>query len=305
MRKATRSIALGMLVLAAAGSQATAGGHTWRIKELFSNADGTIQFIEVWESLGGAGEVNTQGHNIVSNTHSVAVNGPVASPTSFRRLLFGTPAFQALPGAPPVDQTIVANFFNPNGDTITYTALDVQSFGPGVLPTDGIRSLNRDGTTGVNSPENYAQEVGSVDASPQPAGVPDGTGGSTPMTVESLDAAGSSLSVSWDAAACSGGGEHRIIFGQGSHLPAGAGESFSVMGAVCGIGSTSPYVWNSTPVASDGSGLIWWVIVRGSGANEGSWGKDGDGVERKGSGAGGSSGACAATTQSLSNTCGH
>ncbi len=305
MRRTASLIALGLLVLAAAGSLATAGGHTWRIKEIYSNADGTVQFIEVWESLGGAGEVNTQNHNIVSGSNSVAVNGPVASPTNLRRLLFGTPAFQALPGAPDVDQTIVANFFNQLGDTITYTGLDAQTFGPGVLPTDGILSLNRDGTTGINSPENYAQEVGSVDASPQPAGVPDGTGGSTPMTVVALDTAGSSLSVSWDATACSGGGQHRIIFGEGSQLPGAPAAPFSVTGAVCDIGSTSPFVWNSTPVASDGTGLIWWLIVRGDGAKEGSWGRDGSDIERIGPGAGESSDLCGSTTLSLTNTCGH
>ena len=304
MRKTASLIALGLLVLAAAGSLATAGGHTWRIKEIYSNADGTVQFIEVWESLGGAGEVNTQNHNIVSGSNSVAVNGPVASPTGFRRLLFGTPAFKALPGAPDVDQTIVANFFNQNGDTITYTGLDAQSFGPGVLPTDGILSLNRDGTTGINSPENYAQEVGSVDASPQPAGVPDGTGGSTPMTVVPPGLAGSSLSVSWDATACSGGGQHRIIFGEGSQLPGSPAAPFSVTGAVCDIGSTSPFVWNSTPVASDGTGLIWWLIVRGDGAKEGSWGKDGRGAERNGVGPGGSSAQCSIFDKDLSNVCG-
>ena len=303
-RGVVAAIALGLMTLAASGIPAIAGGHTWRIKEIFSNADGTVQFIEVWESLGGAGEVNTQNHNIVSATNSVAVNGPVASPTSFRRLLFGTPAFQALPGAPPVDQTIVSNFFNQNGDTITYTGLDVQTFASGELPTDGVDSLNRDGTTGVNSPENYAQQVGNVNASTTPASVPDGSGGTTPVTVEALDAAALDLSVSWDVLSCIGESQYNLIYGEGSQLPGSPSGSFGVTGAVCDIGPTSPFIWASSPVASDGSGLIWWLIVRSDGSSEGSWGLDGAGNERVGPGIGGASDFCGSTTLSLTNTCG-
>ncbi len=36
------------------------------------------------------------------------------------------------------------------------------------LPTDGALSLNSDGTTGVNSPTNFAGEMGSVNAPPIP-----------------------------------------------------------------------------------------------------------------------------------------
>jgi len=303
--KGITSIVIGLLVLAVVGGEATAGGHTWRIKEIFSNADGTVQFIEVWESLGGAGEVATQGHSLVSGTNSVPVNGPVASPTSFRRLLFGTLDFQALPGAPAVDQTIVSNFFNQNGDTITYTGLDAQSFGPGVLPTDGLNSLNRDGTTGLNSPENYAQQVGSVDASPQPAGVPDGTAGTTPMTVVPLDASASSLSIAWDTSSCAGGDAHHIIYGQGLQLPDTTALPFAVAGSVCDIGSISPFVWNSSPVPGDSTRLVWWLLVEGSGATEGSWGTLSNGSERVGPGPAGSSGECGINARSLTNACGH
>jgi len=40
------------------------------------------------------------------------------------------------------------------------------TFGPGVLPTNGVDSLHRSLTTGVNSPTNYAGDTGSVTASP-------------------------------------------------------------------------------------------------------------------------------------------
>ncbi|MFP6607219.1 MAG: hypothetical protein VCC19_11635, partial [Myxococcota bacterium] len=51
------AFALGLWATCHAGP-ALAGIHTWDVNEVFSNADGTIQFVELWEAAGGAGEVN-------------------------------------------------------------------------------------------------------------------------------------------------------------------------------------------------------------------------------------------------------
>ena len=44
-------------------------------------------------------------------------------------------------------------------DSLTYPA----------LPTNGVSSLNRSGTTGVNSPTNYAGQTGSIGPAGPPA----------------------------------------------------------------------------------------------------------------------------------------
>src|SRR5262245_34951790 len=287
-------------LLAAAVQPALAGGHTWRLSEVFSNADGTIQFIELAEISGGSAEVATGGHLVSSLTHTFTIPTNAVMPTSFKKILLGTPAFKALTGAPTVDYTIVANFFNPATDTIGYSTWD-PSWPVSNVPTDGVTSLLRNNTTAVNSPTNYAGQSGSVNANPPaPAAVPAGS-----MTVTPLDTTGTSLQIAWDTATCTGSTQHQILFGQRSNLPAAPGGTFGLLGSVCGLGATSPFTWNGVPSDSDGRGLLWWVLTVQTQSTEGSWGKDSAGVERIGPGAGGSSGQCSITARSTTNTCGN
>lgn len=302
-RLALLALALGTV----AAPRAFAGAHTWDVNEVFSNPSGTIQFIELIEAGGGAGETGVGGHQVTSNANSVTILSNVATPTSFRHILFGTTAYAALPGAPAPDYIIGAGFLSINGDRIQYIPYDSFTFGAGALPTDGLLSLGKGGVTALNSPTNYANQTGSVNAAPPPTppGVPDGAGGSTPMTVTSLDAAGSSLEISWDTAACNGDAQFHIVYGQGSDLPAGPGLAYTIAGSLCGV-AASPFIWDAVPEPTDGSRLIWWLILSNDGATaEGSWGDDSSQVERLGPGTGGCSGACGITSKSLANTCGH
>jgi len=144
------------------------GSHTWDFTEVFSNADGTIQFIELQECCGGTSEIGLPGHTLTSNGHSIVIpGGALTPPTSNKHYLLGTAAFAALPGAPTPDAIIPAGslpfFFSPTGDTLSYVPWDTWTF-PAV-PTDGVNSLRRNGTIGPNSPTNYAGVTGSVQAS--------------------------------------------------------------------------------------------------------------------------------------------
>lgn len=149
-----------------------AGSHTWDVNEVFSNADGTIQFIELFEANGTPGEVGLPGHNLTSNANSFAIPGPaLTAPTTNKSYLIATQAFADLPGAPTPDAIIPSGmvpFFSIDGDTVTYDPWDNLVFGAGVLPTDGVTSLNFDLSTGVNSPKNYAGDTGSIDVSGPP-----------------------------------------------------------------------------------------------------------------------------------------
>ncbi|HEU5181860.1 MAG TPA: hypothetical protein VFW45_13815 [Candidatus Polarisedimenticolia bacterium] len=64
---------------------------------------------------------------------------------------------------------------------------------------------------------------------------------------------GSSLSVSFDAASCSGGSPHHILYGQRTGFPAVPGCTFTLLGSVCSIGNTGPYSWSSIPAPTDGT----------------------------------------------------
>lgn len=139
-----------------------------------------------------------------------------------------------------------------------------------------------------------------------PPGVPDG-GTGAPMTVQRLSVDGSTLAISWDAAACSGAADHEILFGYPYSLPPATGSGYEPAGSRCAIGTVSPFVWNGAPPSFPGpSGLLWWLVVATDGsATEGSWGKAGNGLERQGPGPGGASLECGIVAKSLSNACGH
>jgi hypothetical protein len=157
-----------LLALILHPTAALAGIHTWDVNEVFSNADGTIQFVELWESAGGDGETGVGNGSMSSNTESFAIGtGAVAPPTGFKFFLLGTAAFAALPGAPTPDAIIPAGsvpFFDTAGDTVSFVGFDSWAFG--AVPTNGTDSLDRLTGVGPNSPTNYAGVTGSVDASP-------------------------------------------------------------------------------------------------------------------------------------------
>jgi hypothetical protein len=157
-------IMTGALLLTAAW--AVAGAHTWRVNEVFTNASGTIQFIELRESLGGAGEIGVNGHNITSVSRAYTIPAPALTPpVSFKTLLFATPAAAALPGMPTPNYIFPAGsvpFFSINGDSISYTPFDTFTFSGALLPKDGVHSLNRNLSVGCNSPRNFAGQTGSI-----------------------------------------------------------------------------------------------------------------------------------------------
>jgi len=315
--KSFKLAAILVIVLMTIGAPpAKAGSHLWKFAEAFSNADGTIQFIELVNPNTDNFETNIPGHVIQSNGKNYTIPSPaLPANTAFKRLLFATPGFAALPGVPTPDYIFPAGsvpFFSTGGDTLACTGWPSMTFGAGVLPTDGIHSLvagvggTCPCTTAVNSPTNYAGTTGSIDVSPSPPGVPDGKNGSTPMTVSKVNVAGTSLSVAFDTTTCSGVSNRQIIYGQGSQLPAAPGGIFQLTGSACSV-TTSPFTWNPAPAPTGGTGLVWWLMtVRDNSTNkEGSWGKGSDGLERVGPGAGGTSGQCGVVTRAITNACGH
>jgi hypothetical protein len=303
---------VGCLVLGFGTLPALAGVHLWRVKEIFSNPDGTIQFIEIATCCGSTSENFLSGQVLTSNTNSFTFPSNVAGSTLNKHVLLATSAFAALPGAPPPDHIIVDNFFSTAADTIAFSVYDTLIFSAGQLPTDGTTSLNKDPDdttdttfTAVNSPTNYAGQTGTITAVSGPPGVPDGTGGTMPVTVTPTSADGSTLEVSYDVTSCTNAADHHILFGEGSGLPAAPGGVFTLLGSVCRIGNAPPYTWTDVPRAGDGTNLIWFLVVATDSAGvEGSWGLDSAGQERLGPGNDGASGTCA-VVRSTANACGH
>jgi len=304
------------VILVLSGAPAWSGAHLWRITEVYSNADGSVQFVEMTTCCGSAGgEIFLSGARLTSNSHTFIfpanlISGP-GHPN--KHLLLATDAYAALPGVPARDYKIDPNFFSAGGDTITFAVYDTWTIGPGLIPTDGTGSLNKnedDSTdtpfTARNSPTNLNEQTGTIGAAGGPPAVPDGLGGTSPLLVSSSTPDGSNLRVSYDIASCTSSvADHHIIYGQKSGLPALPGGLYTPLGAVCGIGNTVPYDWAGAPVPDDGQRLLWFLVVTtDSSGVEGSWGKDSLGNERSGLGNGGASGICG-LTRSLTNACGH
>lgn len=157
-------------VIAIPAGRAWAGAHTWDVNEVFSDATGTVQFIELREAGGGAGEVNVNGRPVTSTNpmRTFIIPAPALTPpTSFKTLLLATPAFVGLPGAPTPDYVFPAGsvpFINIVGaaNTVAYSPYDSWSYGAGLLPLDGVHSLVRSLATPCNTPTNYAGQSGTI-----------------------------------------------------------------------------------------------------------------------------------------------
>jgi hypothetical protein len=311
-RRLTLFLVLAVILLASV-PPAAAGVHLWRITEAFSNADGTIQFIEMTTCCGSAGgEVFVGSQHLRSSSGGDFIFPGNLSAGTNKHILLATDGYAALPGAPVRDYTIPAHFFSTAGDTLTFAVYDTWTIAAGALPTNGTSSLNKneeDATdtpfVSLNSPTNLLERTGSVNAAGGPPGVPDGTGGTTPMMVALLTPDGSSLRISYDVASCTNASNHHLLFGQRSGFPAALGGQYTLLGGVCSVGNVSPYDWVSVPAPTDGKGLIWFqMVATDSGNVEGSWGKDSAGGEPTGPGNGGASVVCSLVKNSA-NACGH
>ena len=158
------------LAFFAVTAPAFANFHEWLPDEAFSNASGTIQFIEFSDLFNGEEFLTVTSLRSNANTFPFVSNLP-SFLTSGKHFLVGTAAFAALPGAPAPDYIIPANFFSTTADDLFLNGSfqPPLGFSAGSLPTDGIHSLSFDGTslsTAINSPTNFAGATASI---PEPA----------------------------------------------------------------------------------------------------------------------------------------
>src|SRR5690349_18301447 len=121
----------GVLGLAYAGS-AFSYFHLWRINEIYSNADGSVQFLELICSGCPPSEIAAQTNNV---TITVTPTGgspgtPFAFPNNLtgsplnKSLLIATSGFAAIAGVTP-DFTIPAGFISRIGGQINLGGFDI------------------------------------------------------------------------------------------------------------------------------------------------------------------------------------
>jgi hypothetical protein len=152
---------------------AKASFHTFQIHELYSSADGSVQFIELKEAFSADGQQFLTGHTLTSSQGSTVrtFTFPVDLPSSLtasKSVLIATPGFAGLAGVTP-DYTIPTPFLFPGGGTIDYAGVDSVTYA--ALPTDGVTSVDRNGAPAANTPTNFAGETGAL-APPAPPSTP-------------------------------------------------------------------------------------------------------------------------------------
>jgi len=147
--------------LLAAALPAAANFHLWHMTEVYSSADGKVQFLRFSTAVGG--QQFTAGHSIAAtsgaSTNSFSFPSNLPGDTTNKSFLVGTTSFAALNIVAP-DYVVPDNFFFFGGETL--------AFGPGAdswthaaLP-GGTKSLNRNGTTNEATPTNFAGQTGSL-----------------------------------------------------------------------------------------------------------------------------------------------
>ena len=159
----TRILRIAAAVLALAAGHVHAAFHLWALDELYSNADGTVQFVELRALAGGqqfvSGQVLSAGSG--GTTHTFVFPSDLPGDTSNKTMLIATQGFAAL-GIVTPDYIVPNGFFFRAGGSINFANVDVWTHP--ALPTDN-RSLFRNGSTAVNSPRNFFGQTGTVPAS--------------------------------------------------------------------------------------------------------------------------------------------
>jgi hypothetical protein len=156
-----RLVRLVIAVLAlAAAFPAVSAFHIVRMAELYSNADGTVQFLEI-EAL-APGQQFWGGQRLTSTgggqTRTFTFPSHLPGDTSGKSVLIATQGFAAL-GIVTPDFVVPNGFFSQAGGSVNFADADLWTHG--ALPADN-RSIDRDGTAQTPTPKNFNNQVGTI-----------------------------------------------------------------------------------------------------------------------------------------------
>ena len=139
--------------------------HTFVVDQLYSSADGEIQFIVLRENagLGGqnrfSGQVVTSSHAGVVKSFAFGSDLPSSS-TAGRHVLLASQGYVALrnttPSAnlPAPDFTLPNRFLATDGGVVNFANVDLMTYAS--LPVDGTNSRYGDGAVANNNPINFS-----------------------------------------------------------------------------------------------------------------------------------------------------
>lgn len=134
--------------------------HQWQIRELYTNLDGSVQFIELFTGASGQQFTNSQVIQVTEQAtgtvHTFTFPSDTPNPTDNHAILIATSNISMFGGPNP-------DFLFAGASTIEFLGTNQGAIFYAGLPTNGTSSLMIPGnTTGPNTPQNYAGMVGSV-----------------------------------------------------------------------------------------------------------------------------------------------
>jgi hypothetical protein len=154
--------------------------HLWKIQEVYTDASGTVQFVEFFTTGSGETSTNnqilrfqinavTQGSMIFSDATATDGSGDLSGSTASKTLLIGTSNLFSLYGVQP-DYIIPANFLSAGSLNSVIFSASSDRVNLTNLPTNGVSSLdglvNNAGTTAADtavnpqaSPKNFAGQT--------------------------------------------------------------------------------------------------------------------------------------------------
>ena len=154
-----KTIAVGTaLFLSLSSRLAFADFHLWIINEVYSNTDGTVQFIELTTAAEGQGVLG--GHSIISvdatqTQRTLNFSNSLTGTTANKSVLIATETFASLTGMTP--DYIIENSFVPlTGGSLNFgEGSDVLEFTQSMLPLNGLQSIDSNAQAQTATPTNF------------------------------------------------------------------------------------------------------------------------------------------------------
>ncbi len=137
----------------------------WRIDEIFSSADGTVQYIKLststenQQNLSGRVIRTLDANGNPGETYTFATN--LTGQTANRSVLLGTTAFVAASGL-AVDYPLPTGFIRTEGGIVELIGAHSFSYQREQLPRNGAQALRADGSVAAANPRNFASQTATL-----------------------------------------------------------------------------------------------------------------------------------------------
>ena len=144
--------------------------HLWNIREVYTDASGTRQFIEFFTASSGQQFVGGKSITVSSGgtNHTFNISGNLPGDSANHAFLIATAGAQSS-GAPTPNYTLPDNFLFAGGGTISFFGANSGAYT--ALPTDGINSRTWGDGNAVNSPQNFAGQTGTITVPSSPPSI--------------------------------------------------------------------------------------------------------------------------------------